>query len=402
MPFLLGIMNGQIDKVNLSFNETEHEFLSAHMLTIQSNTGQKAPESSQVAVLRIHHPIFKYDQFCGPQGTQSMIKLMDQWKQDSSIAGVILDLNSGGGQGSGTGEFAEYLHDYPKPTVSFTKDVVGSAAYYLAAGTDHIIAHKRADFIGSIGAMFYTVNMEGVLKKQGADIYEVYSSLSDQKNIQSRKLKEGDEQLLVQKILDPGAKDFHTDILKYRPQISEKALKGDVFNPSESLSEGLIDSLGTFQDAIDKVFELSNKNKKDETKMSKSYPKIETALNREFGEGETSNGILLTEEEADTVEARMSELEGQLETANTDLQERRDNEQALNDANTSALETINSTLELKGDAKIDSIEKGMSAMVDKINELGQDPGGQHTKAAKKEEGDAKHTYIDFKSPIYNN
>lgn len=391
-----------MDKVDLTLSETEHEFLNSQMLKVQLNTGQSAPESSQVAVLRIHHPIFKYDQFCGPQGTQSMMRLMDKWKEDSSITGVILDINSGGGQGSGTGEFAEYLHNYPKPTVSFTKDVVGSAAYYFAAGTDHIIAHKHADLIGSIGAMYYTINMEGVLRKQGADVHEIYSSLSPEKNIQSRNLKEGDEKPLVEKLLDPGASKFHEDILQYRPKISEKALKGDVYNPEEALSHGLIDALGTFQDAINKVFELSNKTDKDDTKMSKAYPKIESVLNLKFGEGESENGILLTEEQADQMEARLEKMEGDLQTANTDLQTSKDNATTLSDENTTALEAINTMLGLDGDSKISTLKEGMTAVQAKMNELGKNPGDDHTKTPENKKEGKKHEYIDFNSPIYNN
>lgn len=136
--------------------------------------------------------------------------------------------------------------------------------------------------------------------------------------------------------------------------------------------------------------------------MSKAYPKIEGVLNLKFGEGEASNGILLTEEQADQVEARLDEVEGELTTANTELQTSRDNVQALNDANTAALETINNTLGLEGDEKVTSLADGMTAMVNKINELGNGPGAQHTRAGKKEEADAKHSYIDFDSPIYNN
>ncbi|WP_421811738.1 head maturation protease, ClpP-related [Flagellimonas sp.] len=144
-----------------------------------------------------------------------------------------------------------------------------------------------------------------------------------------------------------------------------------------------------------------NNDKKPLT-MSKAYPKIEGVLNLKFGEGEASNGILLTEEQADQVEARLDEVEGELTTANTELQTSRDNVQALNDANTAALETINNTLGLEGDEKVTSLADGMTAMVNKINELGNGPGDQHTRAGKKEEADAKHSYIDFDSPIYNN
>jgi len=142
-------------------------------------------------------------------------------------------------------------------------------------------------------------------------------------------------------------------------------------------------------------------NNKKPLTMSKAYPKIEGVLNLKFGEGEASNGILLTEEQADQVEARLDQIDVELETAKTDLQKEKDNLKAKNDAFNSAMDTINQILDLSGDEKITSMDAGMTAMVEKFNELGKNPGDQHTNVPSNEKDkDVMPDYVDLNCSIY--
>jgi protease-4 len=301
-PFLFDIINSNHDTSKNLLSETRYSYVSDTGMQIKSAAQDK------VAVLQIHHPIFKYDQFCGPQGTQTMMARLEEWKSEPSIIGVVLNFNSGGGQVTGTAEFAEYLYNYSKPVVAFTKDLLGSAAYYIAAGTDHIVTHKHADFIGCIGTMVKQVNIDGILKQQGATINEFYADLSPEKNKQSRALDNGDPKPMIEEILNPMAQKFHDDLKTYRPGISAKALKGDIFTPENALEHGLVDTIGTLADAIDKVFELSEeqKSKKIQNKMNTNFPNIQEVLNMDGNFESTDNGVYLNEEQLQTLESHLT------------------------------------------------------------------------------------------------
>jgi protease-4 len=60
---------------------------------------------SENMLLSLKDPIYKYSQECGPTGTKSKMQSMKSYAQDPNCIGVVLDIDSGGGQVSGTPEF---------------------------------------------------------------------------------------------------------------------------------------------------------------------------------------------------------------------------------------------------------------------------------------------------------
>ena len=58
------------------------------------------PAEQVVGVVSIKSPIYKYSQECGPRGKpKAHMRVLDYLKDDQSVAGVVLDIDSGGGQG---------------------------------------------------------------------------------------------------------------------------------------------------------------------------------------------------------------------------------------------------------------------------------------------------------------
>ena len=384
MPFLLSILKGTELK-NTALQPTK--FLFAHQTKgFQSvnDIDNLSVESNSVAVVNIHHPIFKYDQNCGPQGTQSIIQKLESFKTNPNIKGVVLDFNSGGGQASGNAEFYEYVKDYTKPVVSFTKDIIGSAAYYMASGSDFIFAHKHADFIGSIGTMFSKLDLTNAMKKAGVLLIEEYSDLSPEKNKLSRTLKDGDNSVLIKEYLNPMAQDFHNDVKSARPKITEKALKGDVFKPKQALQEGLIDQIGTLQDAINKVFELSETNTNTNTTMSKNYTAIQETLGLEVAfESNNDAGFFLSEDQMQTLENKIAGIQPAIDAATTpltakitDLEGKVSTAQTQSENITNAITTALATAEIEEEL---SNEEAVNVLANKVVEYGQLDGAQHTR-----------------------
>tara|TARA_B110000114_G_scaffold116680_1_gene122295 strand:+ start:2438 stop:3748 length:1311 start_codon:yes stop_codon:yes gene_type:complete len=383
MPFILQIINGQTVGFADTLPPTTHYFQAEDGIITSSDQHNPLAEINSVAVLDIHHPIFKYNQECGPRGTQSIMTQLKAWEAESSIAGVVLNVNSGGGQVSGTAEFAEFISTYSKPIEVFTKDSIGSAAYYFSSGANKITAHKHADVIGSIGVMFSSVNLEGIIKKKGGEVLEVYSDLSPEKNKASRALKSGDERPLIEQHLNPMADKFRNTMKQYRPGISERALKGDVFSPEEALNEGLIDAIGTLDSVISSVFEASksknkrvNSNLKNKLMSKLNVPKIEAAIGSTFTEGETENGIILTDAQAEAIEQTLTSneaaaviLDGKVMAGVTRIT-------ALEAAGNAVTETVQAALtkaEVEAADKMDN-EQGIKALSDLVTEYGGNDG----------------------------
>lgn len=361
--------------------------------------GANGEADRRVAVINIKQPIQKYSSWYG-LGSKSFINILQNIAVDDSISGVVLDIDSGGGQVYGTGEFYDFLKNYPKPTVAYTDGYMCSAAYYLGNACNYIVANKRADHIGSIGAYASMVNFTGVFENLGAKVYDVYSSKSPNKNAEYRALmNDGDDKPYIENILDPIVDTFHEDMKATRPNLSAEVLKGGTWSGEKALELGLVDENGDLGTAISRVFELADKNVKTK-KMDKSYKKIEGVIGEEFGEGATANGILLNEAQADAVENRIAALETEAAQAVT---ARETAETALanaNTANTALVDQVNAALELEGDAKVANVTDAIAALQNKITALGAQPGATHTQTSKEDEKPNPHAHMDFDTPFY--
>ncbi len=397
LPLIFGMLVGN----HMGANDTEKEKPS--LISYHSSKGNSNTANVKVAILEIKNPIVKHDQMCGPQGTKGMMRELDALK-GSDIAGVVLDIDSGGGQAYGTPEFYDYLSTYPKPVVTYTDGLMCSAAYYIGSAAQEIIANKRAEHIGSIGAYAKLLDIDGYYGTKGLKVHTMYATKSTEKNKASRDVfkEEGSYETYIKEELDPLVDTFISDIKTARPQIDEAVFKGGTYNAEKAKEMKLVDSLGTINDAIDRVIELSKDANKKSTQMSKNYTKIESVIGKKFGEGETANGILLNEAEADQVEAKISALESDLQAAKT---EKATAEKAVTDAvatHNAIVLGANKELELTGEDKVTDVTGAITAYKNKITALGNEPGDDHTTGKKKEDVSGDHGFINFESSIYQN
>ena len=361
------------------------------------SSGSSGAPDPVTAVISIKTPIYKYDQVCGPRGTKSMMRQMEALRNRSDINGIILDIDSGGGQLSGTQEFYDYIKDYSKPVVTYSDGWICSAAYYIGSAADHIIAHQRADAIGSIGAYIEFVDLKGYYEQMGAKVHTIYSSLSDEKNQAYREALEGSYDLMIKEELDPAVQDFHADMKLVREDLNDQVFKGATYPAAKSLELGLIDEIGNFQAALDKVKELAQNSKSDYMNTSKDRPNLQGVLNLNEPLAVTEDqGSYLNEEQLDLVEDALNM--SQVETAE-DLQ------QELNQAEQEASAMATTIQNLANEFEIEQGETPAETLANvqaHITELNKTPAEQHTTAADTDEDGSKYPYIDFSADHYQN
>jgi signal peptide peptidase SppA len=264
--------------------------------------------SKKVVVLGFNQPVVKYN-YGSWLGTQTYISLLTQLESDPSVLGVVLNIDSGGGQVYGTGEIYDFIRNYSKPIVSFTNGYMCSGAYYIAAATKMIIANKRADAIGSIGAYATIIDANGIYEHFGAKVHTIYATKSTAKNSDYRDVIENSEYSgYIKNQLDPIVETFIADMKSVRPQLNETVFKGGTWNGVQSISLGLIDANGTLSTAIEAVIKLSqSSNSNSNINMNtKSLPNVEAVLGLEASLALTENGSYLNEEQLDTIEASLN------------------------------------------------------------------------------------------------
>jgi protease-4 len=185
-----------------------------------------------------------------------MIKLIRQVRDDDSIKGVILRIDSPGGDGIASDDILHEakLLSQKKPTVISMSDLAASGGYFIAMTGDPLIAY-RATETGSIGVFFGKANLRGLYDKIGvrkelmtrgrfADIDTASAPLNE---AQRTKLRTEIEQFykgFVERVA--GARKRKYDDV-------EALAQGRVWTGAQAKQNGLVDELGGIDRAIELV-----------------------------------------------------------------------------------------------------------------------------------------------------
>lgn len=380
LPSLMGVLSGT------TFTEASPQpeaFIMKSNGALMDNEDFSAANNkeSYVLLISLKNPIYKYDQYCGPEGTKSKQAIIASTESDPNCAGVVLDIDSGGGQVAGTPEFYDFLKNYSKPIVSYTDGLMCSAAYYIGSAADHIIANKRADAIGSIGAMVSFLDFTGMYEKKGAKLIKAYATKSTEKNADVESMLQGDVAPYIQNQLDPIVEDFISDIKATRTNVSEQVFKGATYNASKAIKLGLVDEMGTLTTAINKVFELSGlKSKTQNKKNMKKFNKLEAALNVEDGFASNDNGVFFNEEQLETLENLITTQETELTNAQTALQNANDNFNSAMEDSVAIAAEVSGALEAAGVENHEELStlEGIAMLQNLILEYGKKDAAEHT------------------------
>jgi len=207
------------------------------------------PEGS-VAIIPIRSEILKYDQPCGPRGSQSILTDVKSADQNPNIKSILLVVDSPGGQVTGTDLLADAIKNSDTPIVAFIEGMAASAAYWIISGASKIIASSDLDRIGSIGTMLMVEDLQPALEAQGVKFHEVYASLSVDKNADLNQVLDGNYEPYQKNVLDVINSKFLSTIKSNRPAVDDSTLTGKMYFATESIALGLIDEIGSLEYAI--------------------------------------------------------------------------------------------------------------------------------------------------------
>lgn len=213
---------------------------------------EDAPKQS-VAILSIKGAISKYDQDCGPSGMLTKSNLLHRCYANDNIVGIVLHIDSGGGEGMACSLMQQTISLRNKPMVAFCDDLAASAAYGIAAACDTVVANSPLCRVGSVGTYITLVDYADYYAQMGIKLIDVYATRSTDKNQDYLKALQGDT-APMRAVCDRYNEAFIASIATAREgkieQDQTKWATGKLFFADDALKVGLIDQIDTLGNVI--------------------------------------------------------------------------------------------------------------------------------------------------------
>lgn len=186
--------------------------------------------------------------------SEKTVEQIKRYREDKSIKAIILRINSPGGGVAASQEIYEEVkrtRDSGKIIVVSMGSIAASGGYYIAVGSSLIIANPGT-LTGSIGVIAQFISIKDLAEKLGITQTTIKSgSLKDAGN-PFRQMNDSDK-AYFQEVVDNSFSQFLDVVAKERKMSKETLLtyaNGRVFTGLQAKEYGLIDSLGTFEDAV--------------------------------------------------------------------------------------------------------------------------------------------------------
>lgn len=223
------------------------------------NNYNDAPAGS-VAIIPVKGTMLKYGTLCSYGTTEIASRLQDAMLS-KKISAVVLDIDSGGGAVNSISPLMQVIASKQKPVVALA-DMAASAAYWIAAGCDYVMADNGlSSGFGSIGVVTSFADFQPMYEREGIKFHTIYAPESKDKNLAFEKALKGDYELIQSEVLSPLAIQFQNHVKQARTgKLNEKTpgvLSGKMFFADDALKAGLIDGIGNMQQAIQKALDLS-------------------------------------------------------------------------------------------------------------------------------------------------
>jgi protease-4 len=181
---------------------------------------------------------------------------LDKAARDQRVRAVVVRINSPGGTVTASDLMHTELRNFrartDKPVVASMLDVAASGGYYLACAADRIFAHPTT-ITGSIGVVMLLPEFSGTMQKLGIGMRTFKSGdMKDAGSIFREMTPE--ERAVFQRLIMGMYERFLAVVRQGRPDLPPERLvalaDGRVYLGPEAREHGLVDDIGTIQDAL--------------------------------------------------------------------------------------------------------------------------------------------------------
>lgn len=219
---------------------------------------QPASNRGAVAVIPIygmieHRSSFLLDLF-GGTSIEDIRSSLRAAVADPSIGSIVLDIDSPGGGVAGVTELCAEIRAAraQKRVVAVANTTAASAAYWLAAQADHVLV-SPSGMVGSIGIFAIHAEMSKALEAEGVTVTIIQAGERKTDGNEYEPLSD-EARAAMQSRADTFHAQFMADVAKGRRvpvgTVADDYGQGAVFLSAAALKAGLVDGIGTLDDAL--------------------------------------------------------------------------------------------------------------------------------------------------------
>jgi protease IV len=248
---------GGEDKYKRPEGISGREYLSTLKDDDISPKQKRVQEKNKIAIIHVEGAIVTGDIGFNSAGSGGVVKNINKARDDENVKGIVLRVNSPGGDvyaGSMITNALEEFQSTGRPVITSMGDIAASGGVWVTTTSEEIWAESTT-LTGSIGvygvypdlsplANWAGINYDGTSMTKSGEIYDLRRGVSEELN---RQFEEGIENFyrdFVAKVADNRGMDF-SEVLK--------VAGGRIWRGDKALELGLVDKLGSLDDAINSM-----------------------------------------------------------------------------------------------------------------------------------------------------
>ncbi|MEM4245502.1 MAG: signal peptide peptidase SppA [Candidatus Nanoarchaeia archaeon] len=191
--------------------------------------------------------------------SRTIVNFIQQAETDSSVKGIILEINSPGGTVMGSKEIADAVKKTKKPTIAVIREVGASGGYWVASAADKVIADPLS-ITGSIGVTSSYLEFTGLMEKYGVTYEELSTGKYKESGSPFKELTP-EERARIQKQLEKIQSYFIEEVRANR-NLDQKTIteikEAGIYLGEEAYQLNMVDLLGGMDTAINLTKEMAN------------------------------------------------------------------------------------------------------------------------------------------------
>ena len=224
------------------------------------------PNNSEniIGVISVAGTIMDGNQPRGTAGGENISLLIKTAREEKNLKALVLRVNTPGGSAFASELIREELKEIKNleiPIIVSMGGVAASGGYWIAAESDFIFAHETT-VTGSIGVAALLFNAQETAKQIGLNEDGIEKSPFSDLNSGILLTNPSNRLIdLIQGSVDKLYDDFIDIVSKGRNLSPDKVdiiARGRVWSGSDALDKGLVDEIGSFDDAINKAKDLAD------------------------------------------------------------------------------------------------------------------------------------------------